>query len=80
MSESTLTKLTDNKLLTTGEAARSLPRAVRSGTILRWVAQGLNVNGIAVKLKAVRQAGRWLVLQSDLTAFLQATGGGSDGE
>lgn len=63
------------ELLTTAQAARSLPQPVAPATIWRWCVHGITAaNGERIILAHHRNAGRLYVRKPDLDAFLARVG------
>ncbi len=57
------------------EVAENLPGRQHPHSILRWILEGLLVQGRRVRLAATRIGGRWWVAREDLETFLAATRG-----
>lgn len=61
--------------LTIDEVAGEVRRP--SKTVRRWIATGVRINGVAVRLAAVRVGGRILVGRAAVAAFLAACNPGA---
>lgn len=63
---------TTRRWLSPREAAACLPGEHHVNKIIRWILEGLLVEGRHLHLKAVKVGGRWLIDVRDLEAFLTA--------
>lgn len=61
------------RYLSPREVAECLPGRHHSHKILRWILEGLLVEGRRVRLSAVRIGARWWVAREDLETFLLET-------
>ena len=60
--------------MTLAQAARLSPGRPHSGTVLRWIRQGVNdANGRRVFLAGRKIGGSWFVTEADMEAFAMAT-------
>ena len=75
MSFSTPIVGTGAEMLSPRGVARSLPGQHHPHKVLRWILDGLLVEGRRVRLAATKVGGRWFVAREDLEAFLAATRG-----